>query len=58
MTAAADGSNDGDDYFQWRRQLMMATTFENFDSVNMLMAMVNMTEMSIIFDDGGNNVRG
>ena len=38
---------------------MMATMYENFDSVNiMLMAMVNMTEMIIIFDDGGNNVRG
>ena len=36
---------------------MAVTTIENFDSVNMLMAMVNMTEM-IIFFDGGNNVRG
>ena len=48
VTVVADGSDDGDDYFQRRRQLMMATAFENFDSVNMLMAMGNMTEMIII----------
>ena len=35
---------------------MAATTFEDVDSGDMLMAVMNMTEM-IFFDDGGNNVR-
>ena len=35
---------------------MAATTYEDFDSGDVLMAEMNMTEM-IIFDDGSNNVR-
>ncbi len=56
MTAAADGRDDGDDYFQWRRQPMTATTFEDVDSSDMLMAMININKGDY-FDDGGNNVR-
>ncbi len=57
MTAAADGSDDGDDYFQWRRQLMTVTTFEDVDSGNMLMAMMNMNRDDYFNDGGSNNVR-
>ena len=56
MLAAADGCDDGDDYFQWRQQLMTATTFEDDDRGDMLMVMMSMNKDNY-FDDGGNDVR-